>query len=81
MRIRTWYNLTQEKYKTDYSQGLLDKKVGYINKQGHILIGNTYFFKDKVFHNSEAREKYFERRIHRAKNRVKKKLINFINKL
>lgn len=81
MRIRTWYNLTQEKYKTDYLQGVLDKKEGYINKQNHLLIGNMYFYDHKVFHSSEAREKYFSKKIHSAKNRLKKKLIKFIQKI
>lgn len=81
MRIRTWYNLTQEKYKTDYIQSVLDKKVGYINKQGHILIGNTFFYDKKIFFNSEARENYFISKMSRAKNRFKNKLIKFIEKI
>lgn len=81
MRIRTWYNLTQDKYKTDYIQGILDLNDGYINKQGHLLIGNMYFYDKKVFFNGEARDKYFYKKIHSAKNRVKCRLIKFIKKL
>lgn len=81
MRIRTWYNLTQDKYKTDYSQGVLDLKEGYINKQGHLLIGNMYFYDKKVFYNGEARDKYFYKKIHSAKKRFKKKLIKLIQKI
>ncbi len=79
MKIRTWYNTTQDKYYTDYTQPVLDYKEGYINKQGHILMSNVYFFDNKVFFSREARENYINRKS--AKNRVKKKIINFINKL
>lgn len=79
MKIRTWYNTTLEKYVTDYSQPILDYDYGYINKQGHILIGNIYFYKGRVFFDRGAREKYINRIC--AKNRVKKKLIDFIKKL
>lgn len=81
MKIRTWYNTTQDKYFTDYTQPVLDYDYGYVNKQGHILISNTYFYNNKVFHGREAREKYFNKNIHGVKNRVKRKLINFIKKL
>lgn len=81
MKIRTWYNTTLDKYFTDYSQPILDYKVGYINGQGHILIACVYFHKDKVFYTSEAAERYFYKRVHGFKYRVKKKLIDFIKKL
>lgn len=81
MKIRTWYNTTQDKYFTDYTQPILDYEEGFVNKQGHILMSNIYFFDNKVFYNSEAREKYIEKKIYGAKSRVKKKIINFINKL
>lgn len=79
MKIRTWYNTTLDKYVTDYSQPILDYDYGYINKQGHILIGSVYFYDDKVFFSREAREKQYQKLC--AKNRVKKKLIDFIKKL
>ncbi len=79
MKIRTWYNTTQDKYHTDYTQPVLDYKEDYVNKQGHILMSNIYFFDNKVFFSCEARENYINRKS--AKNRVKKKIINFINKL
>lgn len=79
MKIRTWYNTTQDKYYTDYTQPILDYKEGFVNKRGHILMSNIYFFDNKVFFDSEALEKYFEKKS--LKNRVKKKLINFIKKL
>lgn len=79
MKIRTWYNTTQDKYFTDYTQPVLDYEEGYVNKQGHILMSNIYFFDNKVFFSREAREKYFEKKS--LKNRVKKNLIDFIKKL
>lgn len=81
MKIRTWYNTTQDKYHTDYSQQILDYKLGYINKQGHILVSTVYFMHDKVFYSSEALENFINKRNTSAKNRVKKKIINFIKKL
>lgn len=81
MKIRTWYNTTQDKYYTDYTQPVLDYEEGYLNKQGHILISNTYFYDNKVFHGREAREKYIYKKIYSAKNKVKNKIINFIKKL
>jgi len=81
MKITTWYNTTQDKYSTEYRQFILDYDPGYVNKQGHILIGNTYFFDKKVFFNREAREDYFIGKLKSAKRRVKDKIINFIDKL
>lgn len=81
MKIRTWYNLNQNKYFTDYSQQILDYKVGYINKYNHLLISTVYFKNGKVFYTSEACEKYLYKRVHGFKYRVKKKLIDFIKKL
>lgn len=81
MKIRTWYNTTQDKYFTDYTQQILDYKLGYINKQGHILVSTVYFMHGKVFYSSEALENFINKRNTSAKNRVKKKIINFINKL
>lgn len=81
MRIRCWYNLNQNKYVTDYSQGVIEHIPGYINNQSHILIGNTFFQDKKVFHSLEAREKYFYKKIFGAKKRIKRFLIKLINKL
>ncbi len=81
IKIRTWYNTTQDKYFTDYTQQILDYKLGYINKQGHILVSTVYFFDDKVFYSSEALESFIKKRNLSVKNRVKKKIIKFINKL
>lgn len=81
MKITTWYNPTLDKYITEYRQFILVYEPGYINNQGHILIGNTFFYDKKVFFDREARENYFIGKIKSAKNRVKKKLINFIDKL
>lgn len=79
MRIRTWYNTTTNKYYTDYNQFLTDYDTGYINNRGHILISNVYFYKGRLFFDRGAQEKYINRIS--AKNRVKKKLMDFINKL
>lgn len=81
MKISTWYNTTQEKYLTEYRQFILDHDSGYINNQGHILISTIYFFDNKVFFEREAREKYIYKKIYSAKQRVKRKIINFIKKL
>lgn len=81
MRISTWYNTTQDKYSTEYRQFILDRDPGYVNKQGHILIATIYFYDNKVFFDREAQEKYFYKKIYSAKQRVKKKIIKFIEKL
>lgn len=81
MRITTWYNTTQNKYCTEYRQFILVYDPGYVNNQGHILIGNTFFYDKKVFFNREARENYFISKYKSAKQRVKNKLIKFIEKL
>lgn len=81
MKITTWYNPTLDKYTTEYRQFLLNYKPGYVNNRGHILIGNTFFYDNKIFFNSEARENYFVGKITSAKRRVKNKLIKFIEKL
>lgn len=81
MRITTWYNTTQDKYCTEYRQFILVYEPGYINNQGHILIGYTFFYDKKVFFNREARENYFIKKITSAKQRVKRKIIKFIEKL
>ncbi len=81
MRIRTWYNLNHHNYFTDYSQGILEYKVGYINKYNHLLISTVYFKDNKIFYNSEAAEKYFYKKLHGFKYRAKRRLINFIKKL
>lgn len=79
MKISTWYNPTLDKYYTEYRQTLTDYDLGHINNRGHILISNIYFYKNRVFFDRGAQEKYINRIC--AKNRVKKKLIDFINKL
>lgn len=81
MRISTWYNTTQNKYSTEYRQFILDHDPGHINKQGHILISTVYFYDKKFFFDREAQEKYFYKKIYSAKQRVKKKIIKFIEKL
>lgn len=79
MKIRTWYNTTQDKYYTDYRQPILDYEPGHINGQGHILISNIYFFDNKVFFSREARENFIDRRA--LKNKVKNRIIDFIKKI
>lgn len=81
MRITTWYNPTLDKYTTEYRQFILVYEPGYINNQGHILIGNTFFYDKKVFFNREARENYFISKYTSAKERVKKIIINLVEKL
>ena len=87
MKISTWYNSTQNKYYTEYRQIVSTHDSGYVNNQGHILIGYTFFYRDtfyngdKVFFSREAQEKFYQNRFRCAKKRVIRKIIKFLQKL
>lgn len=81
MKISTWYNTTQNKYYTEYRQIVSTHDSGYINNQGHMLIGYTFFYIDKVFYSREALEKFYQNKFVCAKKRVIRKIIKFLQKL